>query len=129
MIREFLAYSKETENKYRWDCDCDGVKFSLYIPKWRVPEPYPRTINIKLHPLGSGIVMGRKYLKEAYEKDLALRKRPIIARLKRTSDHTKTVRFDPDYNSQWWDIGSPYIPAHILPSPDIKEIYIEVEWK
>lgn len=35
---EFLAYRKETENKYRWDADIDGVRFELYIPKWRVPD-------------------------------------------------------------------------------------------
>lgn len=33
--------SKETDNKLRWMADVEGAPFALYIPKWRVPEPWP----------------------------------------------------------------------------------------
>jgi hypothetical protein len=38
--------SKETENMLRWSDDIDGVNFSLYIPKWRVPKPWPSSILV-----------------------------------------------------------------------------------
>ena len=38
--------SKETDNKLRWEaCDQD---FKLYIPKWRVPQPWPIRIVVRL---------------------------------------------------------------------------------
>jgi hypothetical protein len=33
--------SKTTDNKLRWQADVEGVNFKLYIPKWRVPRPWP----------------------------------------------------------------------------------------
>jgi hypothetical protein len=40
-----LKPSKETENKLRWSTYMnDGSKFHLYVPKWRVPEPWPGRI-------------------------------------------------------------------------------------
>ena len=45
-----LEETKETENKVRWDADIEGTRFSLYIPKWRVPEPWPRLIHVTVSP-------------------------------------------------------------------------------
>ena len=42
-----LDLFKSTDNKLRWDEDVDGIKFELYIPKWRVPEPVPPTISAR----------------------------------------------------------------------------------
>ena len=51
--------SKETKNKIFWETtlistDKDGnpveVVFRLYIHKWRVPEPIPKTIYVKIEP-------------------------------------------------------------------------------
>ena len=39
-----LEAAKETDNKLRWDVDIDDTRFSLYIPKWRVPQPWPSRI-------------------------------------------------------------------------------------
>ena len=34
--------SKQTDLKLRWDSYVDRVLFELYIPKWRVPRPWPK---------------------------------------------------------------------------------------
>ena len=43
-----LKPSKETENKLRWSThvEQDDTDFQLYIPKWRVPEPWPGRIIV-----------------------------------------------------------------------------------
>ena len=51
--------SKETKSKLYWSTMVTSadqnsnpreVEFRLYIHKWRVPEPYPQTIYIKIEP-------------------------------------------------------------------------------
>ena len=44
-----LDLVKFTERKFRWDEDIDGTKFELYIPQWRVPEPTPGMISVKIY--------------------------------------------------------------------------------
>ena len=45
-----LDETRETPNKVRWDANVEGTVFSLYIPKWRVPEPWPYSIWVKVIP-------------------------------------------------------------------------------
>jgi hypothetical protein len=45
-----LEETKETDNKVRWDADIEGIRFSLYTPKWRVPEPWPLQIHVTVSP-------------------------------------------------------------------------------
>jgi len=44
-----LDLVKSTDRKFRWDEDIDGTNFELYIPHWRVPEPTPRMISVKIY--------------------------------------------------------------------------------
>lgn len=125
---EFLAYRKETENKYRWDADIEGVKFSLYIPKWRVPDGLPGTIYVRIYDVKDAPRDLPAYTRMQIEQQPGLREEKIIARIKRCRDHTKTVRFDPIGDPKNWEIGSPYIPDKILPKADITELIIEIEW-
>jgi hypothetical protein len=43
-----MNLAKETPNKLRWDVLVEGAPFELYIPKWRVPRPWPRRIVVRL---------------------------------------------------------------------------------
>lgn len=125
---EILAYNKQTENKFRWHCDVDGTPFEFYIPKWRVPEPCPDKISIKIYLPHERTISYKKYGKYQYENNLSLRNNMIVATVKKVSEHTKTIRFDPSgYNSEW-EIGSPYIPYTLLPYPNVDELLITVDW-
>ena len=53
MADVWMALDKETDNKVRWTADVDGVTFSLYVPKWRVPEPWPSRIRVTVVPNSS----------------------------------------------------------------------------
>lgn len=128
-MTEFLAYRKETENKFRWDTVIDGVKFSLYIPKWRVPETAPSTICVKIYPLAQWPAGAKKYTRSQIEQQPHLKREKIVAQVIKCRDHTKTVRFDPVGEPENWEIGSPYIPETALPDTAITELIVEIEWR
>jgi len=46
--------SKETDNKLRWKADVEGVSFKLYVPKWRVPRPWPTRILVRVSEVPAG---------------------------------------------------------------------------
>jgi hypothetical protein len=102
--------SSQTDNKLRWHATLDGVEFKLYIPKWRVPEPWPRTIAINLSPRREMVEDSPNLSREVVEQDPTVRAEPIVATVRRVSDHTETTRYDPVGDPREWEIGSPYIP-------------------
>ena len=50
MIEMHLMPSKETDRKLRWATyvEEDETEFKLYIPKWRVPRPWPAVIRVSV---------------------------------------------------------------------------------
>jgi len=123
-MKEILAYFKETGNKYRWDADCDGTKFEIYIPKLRVPEPIPETIQISIYKEENKQLESLTGNQDPYS-DL---RKPIIALLKMNEEMTKTVRYDP-VNEFKLEIGSPYIPISLLEYPYPDKLIIRIDWK
>lgn len=119
---------KDTENKYRWCVMVDKTRFSLYIPKWRVPQPIPTRLRFVIflpddkHPDLSEL----NYSKIAIAPELI--QSPIVAKLTQFSDHTDTIRYDPIGSSNDREIGSPYIPRKLLPKDAPSELTISVEW-
>src|SRR5579883_3147894 len=97
---ELLEESKETENKVRWDADVEGVRFSIYIPKWRVPEPWPRIIQVAIGPqiethippLTPSIVL----------HDPSIRMQPVVIHLRKDREHTRTIRYQPEGDPKTW---------------------------
>jgi len=106
----YLDEAKETENKRRWDVMVEDAKFSLYIPKWRIPEPPPKTIAVLLVPGQLPPDHGLSMAPDRAFDSPELRRKPIVATISRTREHTKTLRYDPLGDSELWEIGSPYIP-------------------
>ena len=114
--------SKETDNKLRWQADVEGVKFQLYVPKWRVPRPWPMRVLVRVGDVQAG---GGPLPKPTTSGVL---ERPIVAIVEKVAEHTRTVRFAPRGDPKDWELGEPYIPYDWLPSPTIEAIRIEVEW-
>lgn len=118
---------KETTNKLRWDADVDGTKFSIYIPKWRVPEPWPSRILVN--------VIRRRFIADdspnmteaAAMADPVIRHEPIIATVTKFSMHTETIRYQPSGNTSNWEIGSPYIPF-ALTCDEADHLRILIQW-
>ncbi|MGO9264232.1 MAG: hypothetical protein ACLQBA_04980 [Candidatus Binataceae bacterium] len=120
--------SKETDNKLRWQSDVDGVKFKLYIPKWRVPRPWPVHIIVSIRDLLGDEGSQSSSRLNVRSGDAAPLEEPITAIVSMVKEHTETVRFTPRDDPKEWEIGEPYIPYSLLPDGWPQTIQIEVRW-
>ncbi len=116
--------SKVTEKKLRWIADINGAPFELYIPKRRVPEPWPVQIIVTVTD-----DFRRPHVNFHSNQD---RSKPIQAIITKVVKHTRTVRYRPHGDNNEWEIGEPYIPKEILeaisPSSIPERLQIEVRW-
>ncbi len=117
--------SKQTDNKLRWQADVEGVSFKIYIPKWRVPRPWPTRILVRVGEPPTGVQLQENVGAGTNSDSL---ERPIYATVERVSEHTETVRFKPLGDPKSWEIGEPYIPYSLLASPSVPTVRIEVMW-
>ena len=102
-----LTEAKETDNKLRWDARIGRTDFSLYVPKWRVPRPWPRLIEVTVRPY-SGEATHPRSPRGGSEHNV----HPITCHLDKVSEHTRTIRYRPDgANAKLWELGEPYIPT------------------
>lgn len=128
-MKELLAYHKETDNKHRWDAFVDDTVFELYVPKWRIPDPVPGKILIRIFTDKNKASSSRTYTPSDVSDDPEIREKTIFAEICFTREHTKTFRYDPIGEKNKWEIGSPYIPKSVLEYEKIDRLYLSVEWK
>jgi hypothetical protein len=128
--------SKETKNKICWETTADSVdkdgnpceaEFRLYIHKWRVPEPCPETIYVKIET--STLQQKPPFLsvEQVIDKP-ALRKKPVTAIIHAFKPHTETLRYHPIEDQSEWEIGEPYIPYNLTHNKS-EYLKITIEWK
>jgi len=122
--------SKQTGRKLRWDSNVDGVLFELYIPKWRVPRPWPKRIIVSVSiPDCSTDEASKSSPRSANGPEgIAALEQSIVATVEMVREHTKTVRFAPRGNPEDWEIGEPYIPFALLPDSSWQRVQIGVRW-
>jgi hypothetical protein len=126
-----LELKKETENKIRWDKVIDNTPFELYIPKWRVPSPKPREVEIEVLPYNNSAINTPPTITQV-KNNPNLKNNSIIANLTIFGDHSRTVRYDPMGDENMWEIGSVYIPISILNEKGLygkEKILIKVKWR
>ena len=104
---ERLEIEKETPNKLRWGTTIDRVPFEIYIPKWRVPEPWPAKVYVKLKPIKSYSNLPN-HLSEVEVPSVT--NRPVVAYVESYKEHKHTLRYRPIGDKETWEIGEPYIP-------------------
>lgn len=120
-----LEEAKETDNKVRWDADVEGMRFSLYIPKWRVPEPWPRLIHVtvSLYTQQRISLLSQAVASKSPESC----NKSIVAHLKKFLEHTQTIRYKPEGDPSDWEIGEPYIPI-LITHGKAERLTMTVEW-
>jgi hypothetical protein len=123
-----MGFSRETENKLQWQADVERVSFKLYIPKWRVPQPWPLHILVRVDGLPEEPIHYEQVTPSAARLGGSSLERAIIAIVDRLRDHSETVRFDPRGDPQDWEIGEPYIPYVLLPNLSVPRLSIQVKW-
>ena len=126
---------KETKSKLYWaamvtSADQNGnsreVEVRLYIHKWRVPEPFPQTIYVKIEP--SKLQKKPKFLSvdEAMEAT-DLRIKPINAILHGFKRYPEAFRYHPIEDHTEWEIGEPYIP-YSLTFGEAEYLKLTIKW-
>ena len=121
-----LEESKETPNKVRWDADVDGTAFELYIPKWRVPEPWPRLIDVTISPYTQQPL--GKLSQDTARENPRSRAVSIATHLKKFREHTQTVRYQPEGDPLDWEIGEPYLLTPMT-FDSAERLTITVKWQ
>ena len=107
-----LESTKETEKKLRWGKEIGDTIFSLYIPKWRVPKPWPGKIYVDIESVESPKIR-QYYTRAEIERKKELIKKPISSTIHSFEEHTKTLRYQPFGDKNDWEIGEPYIPYEL----------------
>lgn len=125
IIADFI---KSTPNKMVWSVDVEGIEFKLYIPKWRVPEPEPRQILVKIITPDEDIENKLFITKEKIEANPQLRLSKIYSDIIKIEEHSSTIRFDPLGDTRYWEIGSPYIPKTIFGKNKYEQLTIIIDW-
>src|SRR5260221_1392937 len=99
--------SKTTDNKLRWQAVVEGVNFKLYVPKWRVPRPWPTPILGRISDGPAGAQVRDQAATAASSNSL---ESPICGIVERVLEHTQNVRFAPQSEPRDWGMGWPYSP-------------------
>jgi hypothetical protein len=119
--------SKETDNKLRWQAWENGVLFKLYIPKWRVPEPWPVRIVVRIDDDPNSFVAVPPSRGPESEQTRNLDE-PVVTLVAKHTEHTETVRYSPVGDPAKWELGEPYIPFAMLSVPVPKRLRLDVHW-
>jgi len=121
-----LKPSKETPNKLRWSAHVkeDNADFEFYIPKSRVPEPWPGRIFVGIEPFSGD---PSNFTQSPCDLDNHDNPIKVLVEPEPLRKHTKTVRYHQLGDKGDWQIGKPYIPFRLIP-PDSHFLIIEVKW-
>lgn len=126
-FRKRLYYRRETDNKLRWDGEAAGVLFELYVPKWRVPDPMPTVVEVELTPASGSPDETRPVTREMVQGAPGLREQAIAVVLQRSTDHTKTIRYNP-IGTEEPEIGDVYVPF-CLTFEGMQRLSVTVTWR
>ena len=107
-----------------------NASLEMYIPKWRVPDPYPQRISVQIfEPADSRCPIVVPHGKKEVEANQRLRFVPITAEVTYMEDRTRTARYDPVLEgNDAREIGSPYIPFALCDSRP-KQLVIVIKWE
>lgn len=146
-----LHFAESTESNFRWEKSIDGTNFELHIPPWRVSQPAPQIISVKIydatHICAARLVVIRGQFSprdmELLEqighhsqenRGLPLRNiprgckgNPIVSAVERYEIEENTVRYRPLGNLRNWAIGETCLPISQLADPYPERLILVVE--
>jgi hypothetical protein len=124
IVRGHLQPSNKAQNYVVWLSRVDDSSFSIYIPKWRVPDPWPNEIFLETRGSGhEGPSLSRAEAQRAPE----LRRSPIVTQVKKSARKTKTMRYRPQADPSEWEIGEQYLPFSMT-NGEAEHLTILVNW-
>ena len=146
-----LHLAESSELKFRWEKDIDGTNFELHIPPWRVSQPTPQIISVKVYDATSIsasrlMAIGGQCSPRDMElleqlghppqqkEELLLRnmqrggkQNPVVSAVERLETRENTVRYQPLGNARNWVIGETCVPISQLAEPYPERLVLLVE--
>lgn len=121
-------YAKTTPNKLRWDSRVEGITFSLYIPKWRVPRPMPVHIWGTVTPHFRSLSESLTPSQVTNDPEFRPNTPPIDVIVEKHQVHSmnKTV-YRQLGEEEHWEVGTLYVPTP-LTSNNSKMLRLVVYW-
>ncbi len=106
-----LGVTKETVGKLRWSAwvEEDNAEFHLYIPKKRVPQPWPGRIFVSLEKFAGE---PKEFTSDDFPGNL---EEEIISIIGLVEECSRTGHYAPFGDQKSWQIGEPYIPYSLIP--------------
>lgn len=143
-----LGFDKYSDRSYRWITDVKGVKFKVYIQEDRVPQPYPKIIEVSIFQdkeLYSHILwrIGSRTVGDLteFDKDDLFKfgvERTALVTAGDTAlfgavhdpdpDHIDTIRYNAFRHDPALEFGDPYIPKSVLDDPLPERLLFLVRW-
>jgi hypothetical protein len=125
-LTDKYIYAGEKSSYHCWKIKRSGISSNLYIEKWRVPTPTPKTLDISVRfkdEYEIQTIVTRKDLRQFPEKV----DEPIIEFVYRVSGHTKTIRYDSDgYDKSFNTI---YLPKFMVEDHlEQNKVQVIIDW-
>jgi hypothetical protein len=148
IFHDILTRDKITDESIRWMRLISGVKFQLYIIKWRVPEPVPDKIEVSIFSHKELYHRDVTRLGKKSIKDLSAEDRVYLDRIdlnesrirvagpdailgaayfNEKSDPINTVRYNAGRDESL-EFGDPYIPRSIFEGKCPPYLLFLVRW-
>jgi hypothetical protein len=146
-----LHFAESTELEFRWEKEIDGTNFELHIPPWRVSQPIPQVISVKIYdatPISASrltVIRGQfsprdmellEQIGHHPQEDGGLplrnmpsgcKENPIVSAVERFEIGEDTVRYRPMGNSKNWVVGKTCVPISQLADPYPERLVLIIE--
>jgi hypothetical protein len=117
---------KETPNKLRWVASPPHQDFKIYVPKWRVPEPWPRRVTVSIDAVD--IRRGTPLSKRDSRQQPSLRWHPVQVVMVIDEYHERSIRYAQEGDEDSWEVSHTYIP-YALTEGQSEKIVLTVSWR
>jgi len=120
-----LNYDRETKED-RFARYIGENNFKVLIEAWRTPDPRPASIKVELSsdPIDAEL-LDRKII----EKNPKLKYSTIVQELRRIEEKIHSIRYDPKYTRNDWQIGSFYLQEELEDDYGGDKLYIKIDFE
>ena len=129
MEKKLCTYSKSTEGMHRWDAMIGHAPLEIYIPRWRVPDPYPSHISVEIFEWAEYLQSINYLYQEELLANPELSHNSIVTRVTFNKDCSLTAKYKTDLNNDVREIGDPFIPKTLLSTLPPKRLVIVINWE
>lgn len=121
----FLEYHRETKEG-RLARYVGENNFKVLLEAWRTPDPRPPSIKVELSCESFDVeILDRDFI----ENNPKLKYAPIVQELRKVKDKVHSIRYDPIYTRNDWQIGSFYLIEELEDDYAGDKLFIKIDFE